>query len=327
MRNVLKLLGTAITVAALALVVVSNALADPRISATATANADRSISVSWSPTAGDSGGALIINTSPQTDATGELPDNNSTIDFDLLNAGTTSYKTSPLQGLAITQPTTVYAQVQLIDPFGDGSCTQGDFGADCDSPVIPVIIQPHPQISATATVNADRSVSVSWNVPAGESQGAFIINTTSLTDATGELPFDAAGDPTVEFDLLNAGWTSYKTLPLDMTITQPTTVYAQVQLDDPFGDGSCSQGSFFADCDSQVIALTIQPLCTQTVKTTGHYAKKLVKRAHWLLHHRKRVKWSQRYQRPQYVKRHGYVWVKATYKRVWVPPVYSTECH
>jgi hypothetical protein len=269
---------------------------------------------------------LIINKSPQTDSTGELPDNSSTIDFDLLNTGATSFKTSPLQDLAITQPTTVYAQVQLIDPFGDGSCSQGT-GADCDSPVIPLVIQPHPPISATATVNSDRSVSVSWNVPAGESQGVFVINTTSLKDATGELPFDAVGDPTIEDDLLNTGWTSYKTLPLDMTITQPTTVYAQVQLDDPYGDGSCSQGDLFTNCDSQVIPLTIQPICTKTVVTPGHYAKKLAKRAHWLLHHGKRVKWSKRYQRPQYVKRHGYVWVKATYRRVWVPPVYTNDCH
>ena len=52
------------------------------------------------------GGVFIINTSPETDATGELPFNNSTIEFDLLSDGTTSYRTSPLQGLAITQPTT-----------------------------------------------------------------------------------------------------------------------------------------------------------------------------------------------------------------------------
>ena len=217
---------------ALALVMASSALADPRISATATVNSDRSVSVSWSPAAGEFGGAFIINTSPQTDATGELPYNDSTIEFDSLNAGATSYKTSPLQGLAITQPTTVYAQVQLIDPFGDGSCTQGT-GADCDSQVIPLIIQPHPQVSATATVNSDRSVSVSWNVPAGSNGGALIINTTSLTDVTGELPFDAVGDPTIDYNLLNTGMTSYKTLPLDMTITQPTTVYLQVQLDRP----------------------------------------------------------------------------------------------
>src|SRR5262249_23182475 len=103
MRTLLKLIGAVVTVAAVALVAVSTALADPRISAAATANSDRSISVSWSPAAGAFGGAFIINTSPQTDATGELPDNNSTIEFDLLNTGTTSYKTLPLQGLAITR--------------------------------------------------------------------------------------------------------------------------------------------------------------------------------------------------------------------------------
>lgn len=324
-RALLKLCGVISTVAVLALVAVSSASADPRISATATVNSDRSISVNWSPTAGTFGGDFIVNRSPQTDSTGELPDNSSTIDFDLLNSGTTSFKTSPLQGLAITQPTTVYAQVQLIDPFDDGSCSQGS-GADCDSPVIPLVIQPHPQISAHATVNSDRSVSVSWNVPAGQFEGEFIIDTTSLQDATGELPFDAVGDPTIEFDLLDSGWTTYRTLPLDMTITKPTTVYAQVQLDDPFGDSSCSQGDVFTDCDSQVIPLTIQPICTKTLKTPGHYAKRLVKRAHWLLHHGKRVKWSRRYRRPQYAKRHGHVWVKARYKKVWVPPVYETDC-
>ena len=325
MRALVKLSGAVLTVTALALVVVSSAIADPRISAMASVNSDRSVSVSWSPSAGTFGGAFIINTSPQTDVTGELPFNDSTIEFDSLNAGAASYMTSPLQGLAITQPTTVYAQVQLIDPFGDGSCTQG--GDDCDSDVIPLVIEPHPQISATATVNSDRSVSVSWNVAAGEFQGAFIINTTSLADATGELPFDAVGDPTIEFDLLNTGWTSYKTLPLDVTITQPTTVYAQVQLDDPFGDGSCSQGPVFVDCDSQVIPLTIQPICTKKLVTPGHPAKKLVKRGHWLLHDGKRVKWSERYHRPRYAERQGYVWVKPTYKRGWVPPVYKTTCH
>ena len=184
------------------------------------------------------------------------------------------------------------------------------------------------RISATATVNADRSVSVSWNVPEGANGGAFIVNTTSTTDFTGELPFDSVGDPTIEFDLLQSGWTNYKTLPLDMTITQPTTVYAQVQLIDPFGDGSCTQGDFGVDCDSQVIPLTIQPICAQVqneagyyktvVVTPAHYTKKLVKRGH-------------------YVKRHGHrVWVKAKYvkvhhpavtKQVWVPPVYETQCH
>src|SRR6266566_1394514 len=90
-----------------------------------------------------------------------------------------------------------------------------------------------PRISATAVVNSDRSVSVSWNVPAGPYGGAFIINPLATTDFTGELPFDSVGDQTIEYDLLQTGWTNYKTLPLDMTITQPTTVYAQVQLIDP----------------------------------------------------------------------------------------------
>jgi hypothetical protein len=202
-----------------------------------------------------------------------------------------------------------------------------------------------PRISATAAANSDRSISVNWNVPASSYGGAFIVNTTSATDFTGELPFDSVGDPTIDYNLIQSGWTSYKTLPLDMTITQATTVYVQVQLIDPFNDGSCAQGDFGVDCDSQVIPLTIQPICTQVqtaagyyttvVVTPAYYAKQLVRRAHWLLHHGHRVKWSKRYHRAQYVKRHGYVWVKATYKQVyhpevtkqvWVPPVYSTQC-
>ncbi len=94
-----------------------------------------------------------------------------------------------------------------------------------------------------------------------------------------------------------------------MTITQPTTVYAQVQLIDPFGDGSCTQGDFGVDCDSQVIALTIQPICAQVETHAAYTTKKLVKRGH-------------------YVKRHGHrVWVKPKYKRVSHPATYETQCH
>jgi hypothetical protein len=78
-----------------------------------------------------------------------------------------------------------------------------------------------PRISATATANPDRSISVNWNIPASTYGGAFIVNTTSTTDFTGELPFDSVGDPTIDFDLIQSGWTTYKTLPLNMTITQP----------------------------------------------------------------------------------------------------------
>lgn len=202
-----------------------------------------------------------------------------------------------------------------------------------------------PRISATATVNSSRMVTYTWNVPAGSFGGAVIINPTPTTDSTGALPFSVA--TTIDYHTVGAGTTTYYSgLPLDMNITVPTTVYAQVQLIDPFGDGSCTQGDFQSDCDSQIIPLTIQPICTQVVVTAGyyntvvvtpaHYTKKLVKRAHWLLRKGKRVKWSKRYHRPQYVKRHGHVWVKARYKRifhpevdqqVWVPPVYSTQCH
>ena len=173
-----------------------------------------------------------------------------------------------------------------------------------------------PRISATATVNSDRSISVNWNVPAGSYGGAFIVNTTSTTDFTGELPFDSVGDPTIEYDLIQSGWTNYKTLPLDLTITQPTTVYAQVQLIDPFNDGSCTQGDFGDDCDSQVIPMTIQPICTQVLVKPAYYTKKLVRRGHWLRRN------------GHYVRRHGHrVWVKAVYRKVFHPAVYQTQCH
>lgn len=101
-----------------------------------------------------------------------------------------------------------------------------------------------------------------------------------------------------------------------MTITQPTTVYAQVELIDPFGDGSCSQGDFGADCDSQVIALTIQPICAQVLVKAAYTTKQLVKRGHWLR------------KNGHFVKRHGHrVWVKPTYKRVNHPAVYQSQCH
>lgn len=202
-----------------------------------------------------------------------------------------------------------------------------------------------PRISATATVDANRMVTFTWNVPMGSWGGAVIVNPTATTDSTGELPFSAG--TTIEFNTVGAGATTYYSgLPLDMTITQPTTVYAQVELIDPFGDGSCTQGSFQTDCDSAVIPITIQPICTQVLVTAGYYktevvsqayyTKKLATPAHWLKHNGQRVKWSKRYQRPAYIRRNGHVWVKATYKRVyhpevtqqvWVPPVYSTQCH
>lgn len=184
------------------------------------------------------------------------------------------------------------------------------------------------RISASAAVNSDRSVSVSWNVPASSWGGALTINTTSLTDVTGELPFDAVGDPTIDYNLLDTGMTSYRTLPLDMTITQPTTIYLQVQLIDPFGDGSCAQGDFYSDCDSAVIPLTVQPICTQTVVTAGyyktvtvtpgHYVKKLVKKAHWVKRNGRRVRVKAKYRQ---------VWVAPVTQQQWVPPVYSTTCH
>lgn len=204
-----------------------------------------------------------------------------------------------------------------------------------------------PRISATAVVNSDRTVTFTWNVPSSlQWGGAVIVNPTSQTDGTGALPFDGFGEDTLAYKLTGYGTTSVQTIyPLDMNITQPTTVYGQVQLIDPFGDGSCTQGDFFTECDSQVIPITVQPICTQVVVTPGYYktvvvtaayySKKLVARAHYLIRHGHKVKWTRKYHRPKYSKKHGWVWVNAVYKQVyhpevdkqvWVPPVYSTQC-
>lgn len=165
----------------------------------------------------------------------------------------------------------------------------------------------------SATVNPDRSVSVTWNVPSGEWEGVFIINPTSTADFTGEMPF---GGDTIEYDLLGTGWTNYKTLPLDLTIQRPTTIYAQVQLTDPYGNGGCEQGDLLVDCDSQVVALTVNPICSKVLVKAGYYSKKLIRRGHWLRRN------------GHYVRRNGHrVWVKARYRRVWHPPVYKTQCY
>lgn len=183
--------------------------------------------------------------------------------------------------------------------------------------------------------------------PASSWGGALIINSTSLADVTGELPADAVGDETIAYDLLNTGMTSYQTLPLDMTITEPTTIYLQVQLIDPFNDGSCSQGAFYADCDSAVIPLTVEPICTQTLITAGyyetvtvtagyyktvtvtpaHYVKKLLKKAHYVTRNGRRVRVKAKYRRvrvPPVTKKE---WVAPVTQQQWVPPVYSTSCH
>jgi hypothetical protein len=183
-----------------------------------------------------------------------------------------------------------------------------------------------PRISATATVDANRMVTYTWNVPAGSFGGAVIINPTPTTDSTGALPFSVGA--TIDFHTVGAGTTTYYSgLPLVMTITQPTTVYAQVQLIDPFGDGSCTQGDFQTECDSVVIPLTIQPICTTTVVTPAYYSKQLAKRAHYLRRNGHYVKWSSRYRTPKYLKRHGLVWVKAVYRQVYHPAVTQQSCY
>jgi hypothetical protein len=171
-------------------------------------------------------------------------------------------------------------------------------------------------VIATATVNADRSISVTWNLSSNTSGDVVTVSSSDATDSTGEMTWNP--DTNLSYsDIPGAGQTSYTTKPLDMTITQPTTIYLQVWLVMPYWDGSnwygCGQGSQGAlvdsDCDSQVVALTVQPICTQTLVTAGHYVEKLVKRAHVIKRNGRRIR------------------VKATYRKVWVPPVYSTSCH
>lgn len=165
-----------------------------------------------------------------------------------------------------------------------------------------------------ATVNADRSVSVSWNIPASSWGGDLIINPTSTTDPTGGMPF---GSTTVDYQIFGSGRTHYTTLPLRMSIQSPVTVYVQVQLIDPYDNTlSCQQGGDLVDCDSQVVALTVTPMCTQVLVKAGYYTKTLVRRGHWLRQH------------GHFVRRHGHrVWVKAAYRHIYHRPVYETRCH
>lgn len=175
-----------------------------------------------------------------------------------------------------------------------------------------------PVLIISATVNADRTVSVSWNVPAGSWGGVFVVNPTSTTDSTGEMPFVLGA--TIVYDRLATGWTNYKTrLPLKMNIQHPVTVYAQIQLIDPYdnGTGGCQQGvEYLVDCDSQVVALTIDPICSPVLIKAGHYSRKLIRRGHWLRRD------------GHYVRRHGHrVWRKQLYRRVYHRPTYQTQCH
>jgi|GEM_PF-6815863 hypothetical protein len=166
----------------------------------------------------------------------------------------------------------------------------------------------------SATVNSDRSLSISWNTPVAIYGGSVEVNSTPTTDNTAGLPY---GADTIDNEALRAGLTSYTTLRLRMTITSPTTIYVQVQLNTLLGVGNstCDQGLNLVDCDSQVVALTVQPICSQVKTAAGYYKKVLVRQGHWL-----RLN-------GHYVTRHGHrVWVKAKYKQVWVPPGYHTEC-
>jgi len=159
----------------------------------------------------------------------------------------------------------------------------------------------------SATVNSDRSVSISWNTPVAIFGGSVVVNSTPTTDSTGELPY---GADTIYTEVLNAGWTSATTVPLHMTITRPTTIYVQVTLNSVLGVGNstCDQGLNLVNCDSQVVALTVQPICAQVKTAAGYHKKVLVRRGQWLRLNGHRV------------------WVKAKYKQVSVPPSYHTEC-
>ena len=170
----------------------------------------------------------------------------------------------------------------------------------------------------SATVHADRKVSISWNIPVGTWGGVFVVNRTPTTDSTGEMPFVLGS--TIEYDVLGKGWTNYKTrLPLKMTVQQPVTVYGQVQLIDPYdnGTGGCQQGvDYMVDCDSQIVALTITPICSPVLIKAGYYSRKRVRSGHWLKRN------------GHYVRRHTHrVWVKATFRRIYHAPVHQTQCH
>jgi hypothetical protein len=192
--------------------------------------------------------------------------------------------------------------------------------------------QSSPVQITSATLNADRTLSVSWDVPVGTYGGVLVVVPSSTTDFTGAMPFDVG---TIGYDLLSSGWTNYKTLPLDMTIQQPTTIYVQVQLIDPYGDGTCQQGDGLVDCDSQVVALTVNPICSPVTVTDGYYSTDLVKASDYTKQLVHRGHWLRRY--GHYVRRNGHrVWVKAVYRRiyhpavsqqVWHPPVTATQCH
>lgn len=190
-------------------------------------------------------------------------------------------------------------------------------------------------VLATATVNADRSISVAWNLSSNASGDVVTVSTSNATDSTGEMAWDPGTNLSYS-DNLGAGQTSYTTTPLDMTITQPTTIYLQVWLVMPYWDGwnwsGCGQGNqgvlVDSDCDSQVLALTVQPICAQTVVTAGyyntvtvtvgHYVKKLVKQAHFTKRNGRRIRVKATYRK---------VWVPPVTQQQWVPPVYSTTCH
>ena len=160
----------------------------------------------------------------------------------------------------------------------------------------------------SATVNADRSVSLTWNVPAGPWGGVVIVNPTSTTDASGEMQWQPGS--TVSFATLASGAATYTTEVFSGPITEPVTLYAQVQLTDPLGNGGCGQGAIGGvNCDSQVVAMTLNPICAQVLAAPAYDTKVLARRGHW-------------------VKRKGRrVWVKPVYRRVHHPATYTTQCH
>lgn len=182
-----------------------------------------------------------------------------------------------------------------------------------------------PQITS-AWVNADRTVSVNWDIPTLYS-GAVIINPTPATDLTGAMPFKVG--TTLDYEMLPGDLTNYKTMiPLQMIITQPTTIYVQMQFNpyDPFYGTTCQVGDHPPSCVSQVVALTVNPICSPGIVAPGHYSTDLVKAAYYTKQLVHRSHWLRRH--GHYVLRHGHsVWVKAVYRRISHPPVYQQVWH
>jgi hypothetical protein len=151
------------------------------------------------------------------------------------------------------------------------------------------------------SVSADRHVTVDWTGPPnGFEFGAIEIATKPDVGTDG----DFFSENLVEYDLLTKGqqhWVGSD------PIKQPGTYYVRVTgwWDGYSADDYVNYGSVY----SQVVPFTANPICTKALVTPGHWTKKVLRKAHWTTRKGHRV------------------WVKTTYKKVWVQPAYKTECH